>query len=450
MNSIGRKTLAALLAVAIPPAVVTYFYSDGGAAALALTAALPGVIVILALADLFARRLRRLEDFVDAVSTGDASPHPVTRSDDELGSLSHSLTELAPQVEEMRDTLRAETVRREAMLMQLTEGVVAVDAKLHVTVCNPALENAVGVVCTPGQPLIKAVRVPGLVEALKEVIDSGTTVRKRLKLSLRDERSFDVYVGPLPGKGSARGAMAIVRDVTPAERLDQIRRDFISNVSHEFRTPLSTIRGYAETLLDGGLDDHANRRRFVEAIYSNTMRLSNIAADLLTLSEIEGGSPATDSAPVPMGDVVMWAVGSMSSVASLAKVDVKTDEITDCWVLGRRTWLEQVVVNLLDNAIKFNKPSGEVHVALRTPSADMIELSVADTGIGIPPNSVSRIFERFYRVDKARSREMGGTGLGLSIVKHAVEQLNGSVEVESRIGYGSRFTVRLARLAHQS
>lgn len=450
MSFIAHKTLFALVAILLAPAAAMYLYAGAGAAAITLAAAAPVAVAVLLFAIRFGRRLHTLSRFVDGVSSGAHPPRPVSFGDDELGMLSRSLAELAPRLEAMRDTLRAEAARREALLMQLTEGVAAVDAKLQVTMCNPAFENAVGAACPPGQPLLRAVRVPGLVEALKEVIDSGTTIRKRLRLSVRDERSFDVYAGPLPDGLRARGALAIVRDVTPAERLDQMRRDFISNVSHEFRTPLAAIRGYAETLLDGGLADDANRQRFVEAIYSNTMRLNNIAADLLTLSEIEGGSPDGEAAPVPMGEVVLWAVSSMASVASLAQVDVGTDEIADCWVLGRRTWLEQVIVNLVDNAIKFNKPSGQVRVSLRIPSPELVEVSVADTGIGIPPSALSRVFERFYRVDKARSREMGGTGLGLSIVKHAVEQLHGTVEVESRIGCGSRFTVRLPRLAQQS
>jgi two-component system phosphate regulon sensor histidine kinase PhoR len=362
-----------------------------------------------------------------------------------LGSLAAALNEAAPKIHEAVNRLSIELTRREAILAGMTEGVLVVDSRLNITFCNHAFISAIGDHgAAEGLALIKAVRDPGLFEALKEVIDSGATVCKRVHLSVQDGRTFEIRVAPLSSPSSP-GAIAILDDLTPGERLDRIRRDFIANVSHEFRTPLATIRGYAETLLDGGLEDRENRRKFVEAIYANSVRLNNIAVDLLTLSEIEGGPPEAEGGPISVGDLVEGAVRAMEPVANLVGVRIHVEELQDCYVRGHRTRLEQAVLNLVDNAIKFNRPNGEVRIRLNTPTENQVQIAVRDTGSGIPREALGRIFERFYRVDKARSRQVGGTGLGLSIVKHAIEQMKGTVKVESQLGVGSTFTVSLPR-----
>ncbi len=343
--------------------------------------------------------------------------------------------------------LRAELTRREAVLASLDEGVIAVDAKLNVTFCNNSFLQAVGEPkIVEGGPLIRAVRDPELFHMLKEVIDTGRTERRRLRFSVQDGHSYDVSVGPLAHLRS-RGAIAILRDVTPGERLERMRRDFIANVSHEFRTPLATIRGYAETLLEGGLEDEENRRKFVEIILANGIRLNNIAADLLTLAELEEGKPQAEAGPVLVGDVIQGALRAVEPAAKLAGIRLEHGEFPKAYVWGYRIRFEQAIVNLVDNAVKFNRPQGEVRIEVREAAEGRVEISVSDTGIGIPRQDLNRVFERFYRVDKARSRQMGGTGLGLSIVKHAVQQMNGTVEVESQLGQGSVFRISVPTCA---
>jgi two-component system phosphate regulon sensor histidine kinase PhoR len=231
--------------------------------------------------------------------------------------------------------------------------------------------------------------------------------------------------------------------VTPVERLERAKRDFVANVSHEFRTPLATITGYAETLLNGGLEDGANRRRFVEIIQANGVRLNNIAADLLTLSEIEDGRPDAGARPIAIQQVIGNAIRAVEPAASLMQVNLTAEPIADLYVLGYGIRFEQALVNLIDNAVKFNKEGGAVGVTVLESPGGQIEIRISDTGVGIPTEDLSRIFERFYRVDKARSRQVGGTGLGLSIVKHAIEQMNGSIAVESRLGQGTTFRIFL-------
>jgi len=446
VDSIARKALLIAVAVALPPVLVVYLSTASGVARLA--SSVFGALLILVswlLARSLARRINRLTDFADRLLDMSVPRPQLPASDDELGDLARSLSRMAPQLEELVNRLRNELTRREAILGSMTDGVLAVDARLNVTFCNNAFIKTVGNHGpAEGVPLIQIVRDPALFQIVKQVVDSGAEQRKRLQLSTPKMHSFDVHAVPLAST-SSRGAIAIFHDVTPSERLDRIRRDFVANVSHEFRTPLATIRGYAETLLNGGLEDEDNRRKFVEIIFANGVRLSNIAADLLALSEIEGGRSEAEGGPISVGDVIRGAVGAIEPTASVAGVRVQCEEIPECYVFGHRTRFEQSIVNLIDNAVKFNKPNGEVRIQVFSESDDCIQIAISDTGTGIPQRDLTRIFERFYRVDKARSRQVGGTGLGLSIVKHAVEQMNGTVKAESQLGKGSRFTITLPR-----
>ncbi|MGO9261158.1 MAG: ATP-binding protein [Bryobacteraceae bacterium] len=443
-DSISRKAVLLAVIVAAPPVLVLYIFVGSAAVRLASLAA--GIGLVLA-AWLFAqsliRRIHYLTSFVDRLLDQRAPRAPLSASDDELGDLARSLFRVAPQIDELFNRLTTELSRREAILASMTEGVLAVDARLHVTFCNKAFLGAIGDHgAAEGQPLLKIVRDPDLFQILKRVVDSGETVTQRLQLPAAETRTFDVHAVPLTGTNS-RGAIAILHDITPTERLERAKRDFIANVSHEIRTPLATIRGYAETLLDGGLEDRENRRKFVEIIQANSVRLNNIAADLLTLSELEAGRPEPQAGVVSLSEVLTGAIRAVEPAASLMGVRILADPIPDLRLSGHRLRLEQAFLNLLDNAVKFNKSGGEVQVSAVQQADGQIQVRIADTGIGIPSGDLNRIFERFYRVDKARSRQVGGTGLGLSIVKHAIEQIHGAIDVESQIGRGSTFTVTL-------
>ena len=233
-----------------------------------------------------------------------------------------------------------------------------------------------------------------------------------------------------------------MHDITDLERLENVRTDFVANVSHEFRTPLAAISGYAETLLDGAIEDRENNRRFLEIIRSNAIRLNNIAADLLTLSELQTSSGPQNTEQVPVGEAIESALSTIAAEAALRSVTVEKGPVDNILVLGSRYRLEQALVNLLANAVKFNRPSGKVRVETQR-NGTSLGILVSDTGTGIPSSDLPRIFERFYRVDKARSRQVGGTGLGLSIVKHIVERMDGHVSATSQLGKGSIFTITL-------
>ncbi len=396
---------------------------------------------------LFARRLRRrigrLRGYAEGMVSGPAQiPRP--EAADELGALAESLGRVAAQVNDLVDRVRLEGARRDAILTGMVEGVLAVDKELHVTFCNAAFATAFGVQgpVPAGLPVLRLVRDPDFLEMLRTVVGSGESLKRRMHLTGADGRSFEVQAAPLAGASSS-GAMAILHDITDLERLERVRKDFVANVSHELRTPLTAIRGYAETLLDGALDDPEHRRRFVEIIQSHAIRLNNIASDLLTLSELESGRPPLAPGKLSVLGTLEAAMRTVESEAAMRHVHLGWGTVEDLQVMGNKIKLEQAFVNLLDNSVKFNRGGGEVWVEANRIPGGKVAITIADSGIGIPSEDLPRIFERFYRVDKARSREVGGTGLGLSIVKHVIEQMMGTVSVESQLGRGSRFTVVL-------
>jgi two-component system, OmpR family, phosphate regulon sensor histidine kinase PhoR len=390
------------------------------------------------------RRIRRLQLFADGLVNARFSETLPPAPEDELGSLARSLNGMSNQLRDMLERLKLEASRREAILAGMVEGVLAVDHELNVTFCNQAFARAVGVRYPASErlPVLELVRDPAFLNLLTRTVVTAEPQRQRMQLSAAEGHSFEVQAAPLEFR-SGRGAIAILHDVTDLERLERVRRDFVANVSHELRTPLAAIQGYAETLLDGALEDAEHNRRFLETIKSQAVRLNNIASDLLALSELESIDPGPSPERISLRQAVGAAMRSIESEARLRNIRIHSGGLPDEYAVGQRLRLEQALVNLLDNAVKFNRPGGEVWIEVGSTGEGKVRISVRDNGIGIPSDDLPRIFERFYRVDKARSREVGGTGLGLSIVKHAIEAMGGSVSVESELGKGSHFTIVL-------
>ena len=393
----------------------------------------------------FSRQISSLRAYTERLLDPQISEQQLPSGDDDLGALAQSLRRTVPRIGALLESLKLEGARREAILASMVEGVLAVDKDLRVTFCNSSFARTVGarMPVNPGMQLLELVRDPALIEIMTDVLSTGERVERRLTLAAADQHSFEVLAGPLAGP-STRGALAILHDVTELERLERVRKDFVANVSHELRTPLAAIRGYAETLLDGALEDQEHNHRFVEIIQAQATRLTNIASDLLTISELESNHAAPAPKPVSIRSALESALRTVESGARVRGVHLLCEELDDLQVLGNELQLEQVFVNLLDNAVKFNRPNGEVRVEAHAKDA-AAEIVISDTGIGIPSDHLPRVFERFYRADKARSREMGGTGLGLSIVKHVIEQMGGTVSVSSHVGQGSRFTLTVPR-----
>jgi two-component system, OmpR family, phosphate regulon sensor histidine kinase PhoR len=411
-----------------------------------LTASLIAIFVALFIAFFFSRpftrRIGRLRAFAEGLVKSNFAEGPLPDADDELGALTRSLNSTASQLRELVERLSLESARREAILTSMVEGVLAVDQDLRITFYNASFARTVGARAEIPErsPLVDVVRDPVLREILSRVVATGETLKQRLQLSAAEGRAFEVQAAPLRVAGG-RGAIAILHDITDLERLERVRKDFVANVSHELRTPLTAIRGYTETLLEGALEDRENNRKFLEIIKTHAIRLNSIASDLLALSELESGKPTAEQAQVSVRAAMEAALRTVEAEAHGRGVKLIRGQVEEVTVLGERVHLEQALVNLLDNAVKFNRPDGEVRVEVTRTKDDEVSVTIADNGIGIPSADLPRLFERFYRVDKARSREVGGTGLGLSIVKHIVERMHGRVTVESQLGKGSVFTV---------
>ena len=412
--------------------------------ATSLGAAVFALLIAFLLSRGFNRRIVQLKRFAETFLSAGAARDPVIDSSDELGSLGRSLQRMAAQIRELVERLNLESARREAIISSMAEGVLAVDHQLHVIFCNPAFQRAFDIRTSVPErvSLLELVRDSGLLTMLNRVLTTGEPLKEHLQSPAAGNRSFEAQINPL-ATSSGTGAIAILHDITDLERLEQIRKDFVANVSHELRTPLAAITGYTETLLEGAMEDTQNNRKFLEIIQNNAVRLTSIASDLLVLSEMESGAARGEPQCISLQEAVDSALQTVEAEANARNVHIVRGNVEALEVRAHRVRLEQALLNLLVNAVKFNRPDGEVHVEVIRSSPSQASVVITDTGLGIPYEDLPRIFERFYRVDKARSRQVGGTGLGLSIVKHAIERMNGRILVESQLGRGSKFTVVL-------
>jgi two-component system phosphate regulon sensor histidine kinase PhoR len=389
-------------------------------------------------------RIQRLKVFTEHVLDASKDVEPLPEDGEQAVLLNQSLRRMASRIRELVERLSLESTRRDVILRSMAEGVLAVDHQMRVLFCNQALSNALGLrhPVEENTPLLGLIRDPKFLSLISGVLASGEAVKTKLQVTADDASIFEAYAAPL-AVPPHRAALVILHDITGIERLERVRRDFVANVSHELRTPLTAIRGYAETLLAGAMADTDHNRRFVEIIQAHAIRLNNIASDLLTLSDLESGRRDTAPSPISVEDACNTALLTVEPEARIRGVKLVRGSIHDTLITGHAIRLEQALVNLLDNAVKFNQPGGEARIDAGTAPDGRVYIAVSDTGSGMPSDDLPRIFERFYRVDRARSREVGGTGLGLSIVKHVVERMEGTIRVESRLGKGSTFTILL-------
>jgi two-component system phosphate regulon sensor histidine kinase PhoR len=326
----------------------------------------------------------------------------------------------------------------------MVEGVVALDARGRVLLVNPAARGILGIEAEPpaeGRPLLEVVRQKALAD-LAAACRAGSAQRE-LDLGPPLDRTLRVHAVPVPFSRQATGVLLVLHDVTELRRLERVRAEFVSNVSHELRTPLTAIRGYLETLLDGALEDRTHARRFLETAHAHAERLGRLVDDLLQLSNVETGKVRLRLESLELADVAAGVVAMFERAASARRLSVVNAVGDDLRVKADRDRLVQILVNLVDNAVKYTADEGRLTLdATRRPDG-VIEVAVGDTGIGIPSTDLPRLTERFYRVDKARSREVGGRGGGGGSVKHLVHAHGGELAIESELGKGTtvRFTL---------
>ena len=361
--------------------------------------------------------------------------------EEELAALALSLNRLAETAEAQFAAVRAERDHLKAILASMAEGVLVVGADGRARLVNQAFRQIFDLHGeVTGRPVLEIVRQPALARLVEDTLRLGEGQTGPIEIQSPERRTLLLASAALSGGES--GAVVVARDTTELTRVADMRRDFVANVSHELKTPLAAIRGYAETLRDGALEEPPTARRFTDRILIQCRRLQALLDDLLTLSRLEAVDEPQEREPVDLPAVARRALALVTAAAREKKVRLEIEEKAVPRIPGEADALERMIVNLVDNAIKYNRPEGRVIVRL-APEDGQVLVEVADTGIGIPPDSLSRIFERFYRVDKGRAREEGGTGLGLAIVKHVAQSHGGQVEVESRMGRGSTFRVRL-------
>jgi two-component system phosphate regulon sensor histidine kinase PhoR len=402
-----------------------------------LTAFVFAVIVAAVAAQYVGRRLQRIVSFAERVAGGDLTARIASTSSDEIGQVASALDKTTRGVEESYARVQNSQRELETLLNSMQDAVIAVDVGGRVQWANRGMDRLLLRAPRLNAPLLDSVRDPDFLAAIQEAARDQIVTSARSN-TIAPGRIFDVTAAPMPGGG----AVAVLRDLTETERMEKSRRDFIANVSHELRTPLTSIQGYTETLLDSPLADN-HVRDFLEIIRKNAARMSRLTEDLLTLARVESGEHRFDIERVSTEELLQDALESFREVARSYGVElVIENSVPAGQVNADREAIHQIFSNLIENALKYAASGKKVILGARA-AANGVEFYVRDFGPGISSEHLHRLFERFYRVDKARSRESGGTGLGLAIAKHIVLAHEGTIRAESELNHGSTFLFTL-------
>ncbi len=431
-------------------------------------AALAALLPALILARRLSRRVMRLAAFSRAAAGNDQPPLLVPEADDLIGELEGNLAAMQQSLSAQLRAAQEETSKLEAVLRGMVEGVLVIDRDGIIRLANERAHRIFSRESLIGEPLINVSRDPDLREVVRAVMasKSGQSAVREMNLNGGQTENLQVTATPIAeASGGPQLFILVFHDVTELKRLEATRRDFVANVSHELRTPLTAIRGYAETLQAGAIDNPELAHKFINVIERHSERLSRLTDDLLTLSDLELGRTSLQRTSVTLSSAIDAALELVREKARHARIEIRRDisgELPALW--ADRDRLEQVLVNLIDNGVKYTPAGGQVSVSagvVEKPASETatapgkgepgrgpwVEIRIADTGIGIPKQDLPRLTERFYRVDKARSRELGGTGLGLAIVKHIVQAHGGLLRIDSEVGQGTTVRVILPAVA---
>jgi two-component system phosphate regulon sensor histidine kinase PhoR len=402
-----------------------------------LGAFLFAVLVAAGASQYVGRRLQRIVAFAECVAGGDLTARIASSSMDEIGQVAAALDKTARRVEESYARVQTSQRELETLLNSMQDAVIAVDAGGRVQWANRGMDRLLLRAPRLNAPLIDSVRDPDFLAAVQKAVREQAVASARSN-TIASGRTFDVTAAPMPGGG----AVAVLRDLTETERMEKSRRDFIANVSHELRTPLTSIQGYTETLLDSPIADN-HVREFLEIIRKNSARMTRLTEDLLRLTRVESGEHRFAIQTVSSEELLQDALESFREVARGYDVELAIENSVPAGnVNADREAIHQIFSNLIENALKYAASGKKVVLGARAAETGM-EFYVRDFGPGISSEHLPRLFERFYRVDKARSRESGGTGLGLAIAKHIVLAHGGTIRAESELNHGSTFLFTL-------
>jgi len=402
-----------------------------------LLAVLVAMLLALLASRSISRRLSAIVEFSEKIAAGDLTARvEAGNAADEITTVATALDATARRLEQSFRALDTSRKELEAVLNSMREGVIATGSDGRVIWANRRMQELVPSGVRIGSPLVETLRDPDLLRAAEDAAKSGAAHTERVTWASAG-KSFSVTAAPMPGGG----VVAVLYDLSEIERLEKTRRDFIANVSHELRTPLTSIQGYTETLMDGPPPDPAMTMEFLEIIRKNAARMSRLTEDLLTLARVESGEQSFRFESVPAAALLTDVEETLREVVRARGAELRIVESVNEQVQADRDTIHQVFVNLVDNAVKY-APGTEVQLGARLHEK-YVEFFVRDFGPGIGSEHVPRLFERFYRVDKARSRESGGTGLGLAIVKHIIRKHGGTVAAKSEVNRGAEFTFTL-------
>lgn len=379
-------------------------------------------------------------------SQGDFTRRVVPGPADEIGELAATFNHMAQGIEDKMKEVGGQNQKLAAVFNSMVEGIIVVDKEGRIVSINPAIENifAISRKDVEGRLFLEAIRNNDVSDMINGALASGKVVHGEIVLLYPVQKTFEVTAAPIFDSGAVSGSLAVVHDITELKRLETVRSDFVANVSHELKTPLTSIKGFIETLLDGALEDKENNRNFLKIIQEHADRLDDLVSDLLSLSHLESKEIELEKSDVNLKKDINEIILGFRSQLNKKGITVDNALPPGLFIRADENRVKQVFTNLIDNAIKFNKEKGAVKI-YSTEKNGAVTITIEDSGIGIPAKDIPRIFERFYRVDKARSRSLGGTGLGLSIVKHIVELHEGAVGVESTEGFGSKFWLTLPK-----
>ncbi|HAK0968174.1 TPA: cell wall metabolism sensor histidine kinase WalK [Listeria monocytogenes] len=411
------------------------------------------LVIIAAISVFIARKITRPVREIIEVST-DLANHKYDsrihgKISGELQDLSISVNTLAESLETQMFEIKQNEQRLNAIVQNLVSGVMLINVDKQVIMTNRTMYQILGETEITGKPFYEVIKSFALSQLIEATFETKTIQQKEIILYFPREMILDASVSPiLVGNGEITGIILLLHDITQIRHLENVRSEFVTNVSHELKTPVTALKGFAETLLDGAMYDEVLLKKFLTIIKEESDRLHRLIMDILALSRIEQNPVAENVELVDVDEVIEQSARTIFEMATEKNIRVTIPEKTSASVMIEtdRDKLQQIVINLLSNAINYTPVDGKVEVKLIEQEAEVI-IEVTDNGIGIPAKDIDRVFERFYRVDKARSRHSGGTGLGLSIVKHLVENCGGRIEVESQEEVGSTFRVTLPKKA---
>lgn len=386
------------------------------------------------------RPIHRMIQVSRKFSEGDFSRRIIQAPRDEIGDLARTLNKMAQDIEEKIAEVKTRNQELAAVFNSMIEGVIVVDKGARIVSVNSTIEKMFNATIKNigGKLFLETIRNKDIADIIEKVIKTGDAISSEIELLLPVRKILQINAAPIFYDRIVNGCIVVIHDITGMRRLETMRRDFVANVSHELKTPLTSIQGFVETLLEGALEDKENNRAFLNIIREHASRLNNLVNDLLSLSRLESKEVSLNKTNIKLREEADKVMHGFKSQAEKKRVETH-NEISDILTIrADKDRIDQVLTNLIDNAIKFNKKDGSVNIRGEVLDAS-IKITVEDNGIGIPEKDIGRIFERFYMVDKARSRDLGGTGLGLSIVKHIIELHGGAVGVESVEGFGSKF-----------